>query len=125
MRGDETGVGTLVEDSLSVIAAAGADYPAAYLSVNAFGIEQGLDHYPLLHNIADLTALGAYLGSHSLSAEMPEGAAYLDLIHTLNERLPSHKSIINTTPSPAPCVAPSVTTTAARAPVAANNSSTR
>ena len=26
---------------------------------------------------------------------MPEGAAYLDLIHTLNERLPSHKSIIN------------------------------
>ena len=95
MRGDETGVGTLVEDSLSVIAAAGADYPAAYLSINAFGIEQGLDHYPLLHNIAELTALGAYLGSHSLSAEMPEGAAYLDLIHTLNERLPSHKSIIN------------------------------
>ena len=96
MFGDEIGTGTIVEDSLSILAAAQAGFMRSYLCAVGFGIEQhhGLDHYPCLQNMATLTKAGAYLGAQSLTAEMMEGAAYLALADFLNERFAAHQSIV-------------------------------
>ena len=96
MFGDEIGTGTIVEDSLSILAAAQAGFTRSYLCAVGFGIEQhhGLDHYPCLQNMATLTKAGAYLGAQSITAEMAEGAAYLALADFLNERFAAHQSIV-------------------------------
>ena len=84
------------DDSLSILAAAGAGFERSYLSAIGLGVEMNhnLDHYACLNNVATLTKAGAYLGAMSLTPEMPEGAAYLDLARYLNERLSSHRSIV-------------------------------
>lgn len=99
MFGDEHGVGTLVEDSLSILASNGAGFTHSYLAAIGFGVEwhHQLDHYPCLGNIATLTREGGYLGALSLTREMPEGSAFLNLVEYLNERLPSHRSIVANT----------------------------
>ncbi len=96
MFGDEQGVGTIVEDSLSILAAAGAGFEHSFLSAIGFGVElhHGLDHYGCLNNIATLTQAGTYLGAMSLTPEMPEGQAFLDLAAHLNRQLPTHRSIV-------------------------------
>jgi len=68
MFGDEVGTGTIVEDSLSILAAAQAGFARSYLCAVGFGIEQyhGLDHYPCLQNMATLTKADAYLGAQNL-----------------------------------------------------------
>jgi hypothetical protein len=96
MFGDEVGTGTIVEDSLSILAAAQAGFARSYLCAVGFGVEyhHGLDHYPCLQNIATLTKAGAYLGAHSLTVEMAEGTAYLALADFLNTRFSQHQSIV-------------------------------
>lgn len=96
MFGDEFGVATIVEDSLSILASAKAGYERSYLMAVGFGVEKfhGLDHYPCLQNIATLTKQGAYLGAFSLLPEMPEGQKFLDFLAYLNENT-QHHSIVN------------------------------
>lgn len=80
MFGDEFGVATIVEDSLSILASAKANCQQAYLMAVGFGVEKyhGLDHYPCLQNIATLIKQDAYLGAFSVTPDMPEGKKYLD-----------------------------------------------
>ncbi|WP_322873928.1 hypothetical protein [Moraxella bovis] len=96
MFGDEFGVVTIVEDSLSILASAKAGFDKAYLMVVGFGVEKfhGLDHYPCLQNIANLTKKGAYLGAFSLMPEMNEGQKYLDFLTYANNNAPK-QSIVN------------------------------
>ena len=96
MFGDERGVGTIVEDSLSILAAAGAGFERSFLSAIGFGVEMnhGLDHYACLNNVATLTQAGAYLGAMSLLPEMDEGAAFLELTRYLNSRGTARRSIV-------------------------------
>lgn len=96
MFGDEFGVATIVEDSLSILASAKAGFERAYLMAVGFGVEKfhGLDHYPCLQNIATLTKQGAYLGAFSLLPEMKEGQKFLEFLTYVNQNT-QHHSIVN------------------------------
>lgn len=52
------------------------------------------DDYSCLENIATLTQCGAYLGALSLTADMPEGKAYIELTEYLNQKMPQKPSIV-------------------------------
>ena len=93
MFGDEWATGTIVEDSLSVIAANAAGFEHRYLAAVGFGVEHDLDHYTLLQNMAELTRAQAFLGAQSITAQMPEGAGFLSLTEYLNHQS-SHRSIV-------------------------------
>jgi hypothetical protein len=96
MFGDESGVGTIVEDACSIIAAAKASVNHGYLVATGFGVEyfHNLNHHSCLENISTLIKDGAYKGAISLTKDMAEGQGYLDLVEHLNERLPTHMSIV-------------------------------
>lgn len=96
MFGDECGVGTIIEDSCSLTAAAGLPVDKRFLVATAFGIEQyhDLDHYACLQNIATITRADAFYGSLSLTREMTEGRHYLDLVDYLNRTQPHAMSIV-------------------------------
>ncbi|SSY70780.1 DUF1152 domain-containing protein [Alysiella crassa] len=96
MFGDELGVATIVEDSLSILASAKAGFNRAYLMAVGFGVEKfhGLDHYPCLQNIATLTKKGAYLGAFSLTPDMAEGQKYLDFL-AYEKQNAQRNSIVN------------------------------
>ena len=76
MFGDEWATGTIVEDSLSVIAANAAGFEHRYLAAVGFGVEHDLDHYTLLQNMAELTRAQAFLGAQSITAQMPRGCRF-------------------------------------------------
>lgn len=94
MFGDESAVGTIIEDACSILAVAKAGASKNYLVSIGFGVEQHLNHHACLQNIATLTESGGYLGSLSLTAAMPEGKAYIALTEYLNEKMPEKKSIV-------------------------------
>ena len=96
MFGDEVGVGTIVEDSVSILAASGAGVENAFLIATGFGVElhHKLDHFNCLENMAQLTREQAYLGAISLTPDMRYGADYMDLVSFMNSRLPEEASIV-------------------------------
>lgn len=96
MFGDESGVGTVVEDACSIIAAAKTGIIRSFLVATGFGVEQfhNLNHYACLENIATLIKDGAYLGAVSLTKDMAEGRSYLDLVEFLNKKQPQSMSIV-------------------------------
>lgn len=96
MFGDEVGVGTIVEDSVSLVAASGLGLDRSFLIATGFGVElhHKLDHFNCLENMAALIQEGAYLGALSLTPEMKFGEAYLDLVKFMNARLPQKSSIV-------------------------------
>lgn len=94
MFGDETKVGTIVEDACSIIAACGTAVPNSYLAAIGFGVEHDLNHHACLENISALTKNGQYLGALSLTDDMAEGKAYLELVQHLNSGMALHQSIV-------------------------------
>jgi hypothetical protein len=72
MRGDESGTGTLLEDTISLIAADTLDIPVKILACLGFGteVEEQVCHYRALENIALLAREGAFLGSCALTPQM-------------------------------------------------------
>ncbi|BBL75549.1 DUF1152 domain-containing protein [Methylomagnum ishizawai] len=96
MFGDEVGVGTIVEDACSIIAAAKVPIAHRYLVATGFGVDyfHDLNHHACLENIATLTRDGAYLGAIALTQDMDEGRDYLELVEYLNQRLPGYMSIV-------------------------------
>jgi hypothetical protein len=94
--GDEPGVGTVVEDACSMVAAAGVSPEQSFLVAIGFGIDHfhDVNHHACLENISTLMRDGAYLGAFSLTQEMPEGKGYLELVDYLNDRLVTQKSIV-------------------------------
>lgn len=97
MFGDESAVATLVEDACSLIAADLQSLERSFLLVTAFGVEQHhhFDHHAMLENIASLTRTGDFLGSVSLTQEMPEARNYLELVAYLNLAMPEQQSIVS------------------------------
>ena len=61
MFGDESGVGTIIEDSCSLVATLDLPVEKSFLVATAFGVEQhhNLNHYSCLENIATLTKADA------------------------------------------------------------------
>ncbi|HRE53473.1 MAG TPA: DUF1152 domain-containing protein [Candidatus Competibacter sp.] len=94
MFGDETKVGTIVEDACSITAAAKLRLENIFLAVIGFGVEHDLNHHACLENISTLIKDGQYLGASALTHDMPEGFDYLDLVDYLNKKMYFHESIV-------------------------------
>jgi hypothetical protein len=95
--GDEPGLGTVVEDALSIVAACSAVKENVLLAAIGFGIDHyhGVSHYAFLENVARLIRDGGFLGALSLVSGRPEADAFLDLVAYANRRQPAHQSIVD------------------------------
>jgi hypothetical protein len=74
MRGDESGAGTIVEDSLSLSAVRTLDdVPVKIQACLGFGteVEENVCHALALENMAMLAKMGAFLGACALTPQMP------------------------------------------------------
>jgi hypothetical protein len=75
--GDELDSGTILEDFVSLAALSDLNVPKI-LCCAGFGgeTEENLNHFRILENMARLATNGAFLGSFSLTKDMPEFEAY-------------------------------------------------
>lgn len=98
MRGDEAGLGTPEEDMTSLAAVSKLDVPTKLVYCLGFGIDSyhGVCHAHFLENVAALSKTGAFLGTQSLLASMPEAELYLDAVRYSEIHMASHPSIVNT-----------------------------
>jgi hypothetical protein len=94
--GDEPGVGSAVEDAVSILAVDNTARGRAVLAAIGFGVDHyhGVSHHAFLQNAAALTRDGGFLGAFSLLPGMPEAIAFLDLVDYANRRQPLHQSIV-------------------------------
>ena len=94
--GDEPGLGTVVEDAVSVIAAFEAAGHRTLLAALGFGIDHfhGVSHHAFLENVAQMTRAGGCLGEISLIKGTHAADAFLDLVEYANQRQPLHRSIV-------------------------------
>jgi hypothetical protein len=94
--GDEPGLGTVVEDAVSIVAVDKAAGEQAVLAAIGFGVDHyhGVSHHAFLENVARLTSDGGFLGAFSLQRGTAEAAAFLDLVEYANQRQPLHPSIV-------------------------------
>ena len=72
-RGNEQGPGSMLEDSITLVATASLDIPRKLLACIGFGteVEEHLDHYATLENMSAIAKGGGFYGSCSLTKEMP------------------------------------------------------
>lgn len=103
MRGDESGAGTLIEDTLSLIAVSALDVPLKMQICIGFGteVEESVCHYNALENMAALTKAGAFLGGCALTARMPAFQHYEAACRYVWDKPDHHKSHISTRIIPA------------------------
>jgi hypothetical protein len=93
--GDEPGLGTVVEDAVSIVAVDKALGERAVLAAIGFGVDDyhGVSHHSFLENVASLTNDDGFLGAFSLQRDTAEASAFLDLVDYANQRQPAHPSI--------------------------------
>lgn len=94
--GDEPGVGSVVEDAVSLVAADQAAGENVLLAAIGFGVDHyhGVSHHAFLENAAHLIRDGGFLGMFSLSQGSKQADAFLDLVDYANQRQPQHPSIV-------------------------------
>ncbi|MCP3465055.1 DUF1152 domain-containing protein [Bradyrhizobium sp. CCGUVB23] len=94
--GDEPGLGTVVEDAVSIVAADQAAGERVLLAAIGFGVDHyhGVSHHAFLENVSQLIRDGGFLGMFSLSRGNAEADAFLDLVDYANQRQPQHQSIV-------------------------------
>lgn len=94
--GDEPGLGTIVEDAVSIVGTFNAAADRTLLVCLGFGIDDfhGVSHHAFLDNVALINRDGGYWGSFSLVRSTPEAGAFLDLVAYANQRQPRHRSIV-------------------------------
>jgi hypothetical protein len=94
--GDEPGIGSAVEDAVSIMAVDKAAGEQAVLAAIGFGVDHyhGVSHHAFLENVARLTRDGGFLGTFSLLPNTAEATAFLDLVDYANQRQPAHPSIV-------------------------------
>jgi hypothetical protein len=97
MRGDEAGLGTPTEDLSSVAAVHALDVSTKLIVCIGFGVDRyhGVCHAHFLENVAALAKGGASLGVTALLAQMPEAAAYLELVEFATQTARASASIVN------------------------------
>jgi hypothetical protein len=97
MRGDESGLGTPVEDVASIMAAAAQDVPLKMLACVGFGVDafHGVCHAHFLEAVSELMQKDAYLGCWSLLNETPEVRFYRDACEFVFRKMPNHPSIVS------------------------------
>jgi hypothetical protein len=94
--GDEPGLGTVVEDAVSIVAACEAAGERVALASIGFGVDHhhGVSHYSFLENVARLIRDGGFLGAFSVASGTVEAEAFLDLVDYANQRQRQHQSIV-------------------------------
>ena len=97
MRGDETGVGTPIEDCASLMAVSVLDLDAKFLVCVGFGIDafHGVCHAQFLENVAQVSQVGGFLGVSSLLPAMPEVAFYREACEHVFRKMPQSPSIVS------------------------------
>ena len=97
MRGDETGLGTPVEDCASLYAAQELDIPTKLLVCVGFGVDafHGVCHAQFLEAVAGVSRRGGFLGVCSLLADMPEVRFYREACEHVFDKMPRSPSIVN------------------------------
>ncbi len=85
LRGDETSIGTPIEDLASLGAVSGLEGPATFLACLGLSAElrDGIPHAQFLSRVAELTRTGAFLGCQSLTLLEPAGQAYASAVEHL------------------------------------------
>ena len=97
MRGDESGLGTPVEDISSIAAVHALEDVERKLHVClGFGIDHfhKVSHVDVLEAIAAIAREGGYLGALSLTRDMPEVERFVDAVNFVQERTPGRPSIV-------------------------------
>ncbi|GGO30481.1 DUF1152 domain-containing protein [Deinococcus humi] len=98
MRGDEAGLGTPEEDAVSLAAVQMLTGVSQKLLVClGFGVDtfHGVAHAQYLEAVAALTRMGAYLGTWSLTPDMPEVQQYRQALSFVHDRMPDCPSIVS------------------------------
>jgi hypothetical protein len=97
MRGDESGLGTPVEDIASILAANALDAQRKMLVCLGFGVDafHGVCHAHFLEAVADVTQRGGFLGMWSLTQEMPEVEFYRQASEFVFRKMPRYPSIVS------------------------------
>lgn len=96
LRGDESDVGTLIEDSISLIAVGELkSVPVRQIACIAFGAERDMPYEQVLSNVAALTKMGSFLGSCSLIPQMDVYQDYEDAVLKVQGQARQDASVIN------------------------------
>jgi hypothetical protein len=96
LRGDESDLGTPVEDITSVAALAPLDVPVKLVTSLGFGIDahDGVNHVQVLENLAALDRDGGYLGALSIPGSSREAVLYRDAVADAQAATPDRPSIV-------------------------------
>lgn len=95
MRGDEPQMGTLFEDTLSLLAVNELkDVPVRLTACLGLGVEAEVGYTHLFENIASLTKKAAFLGSCTLLKQMEAYRMYEDAVMYVFDQQPQHPSVI-------------------------------
>ncbi|GGQ83306.1 hypothetical protein GCM10010166_61990 [Couchioplanes caeruleus subsp. azureus] len=96
MRGDESHLGTPVEDMTSLAAVAGLDIATKLVTCLGFGIDayHGVNHTQVLENLAALDRDGGYLGALSIPGASREATMYRDAVAAAQTATPLRPSIV-------------------------------
>ncbi|HEX8627398.1 MAG TPA: DUF1152 domain-containing protein [Catenuloplanes sp.] len=97
LRGDESDLGTPVEDITSLAAVAGIDVAVKLVTCLGFGIDahDGVNHVEVLENIAALDRDGGYLGALSIPGASREAELYRDAVADAQAATPERPSIVH------------------------------
>jgi hypothetical protein len=96
LRGDETEVGTLIEDATSMVAVNALEHvPLRLIACIGFGAERDMVHAQVFEDIAALAAADGFLGSCSLVRQMEAYQAYEEAVTFVHSVPFQDPSIIN------------------------------
>ncbi|MFI7542247.1 DUF1152 domain-containing protein [Actinoplanes sp. NPDC049599] len=97
LRGDESNLGTPVEDITSLAAVAGLDVAVKLVTCLGFGIDahDGVNHVQVLENLAALDREGGYLGALSIPGASREARLYRDAVAAAAAATPERPSIVH------------------------------
>lgn len=97
MRGDEPGLGTPQEDIVSIAAVDLLDVPTKLLVCLGFGVDtfHGICHAYFLEAVAQLIQAGGFLGTWSLTQEMPEVQRYRQAVEYVHGIMFNQPSVVS------------------------------
>ncbi|WUR57304.1 DUF1152 domain-containing protein [Micromonospora chokoriensis] len=96
LHGDESNLGTPVEDITSLAAVTALDVPIKLVTSLGFGIDayDGVNHVEVLENLAALDRDGGYLGALSIPGSSREAALYREAVADAQAATPDRPSIV-------------------------------
>lgn len=96
MHGDESELGTIVEDTVSLVAVSMLEnIPVRLTACVAMGAEQDMSYPQVFENIAELAQANAFLGSCSLTKRFASYQAYEEAVLFAQKRPYQDPSVIN------------------------------